>query len=67
MRIECVLSAEKNKKLPIDSKRKKSTLSVEMNANLWFQNGLFDFMTRSAYSRSKKQAGKQASFPEFGH
>ena len=49
MRIECVLSAEKNKKLSMDSKRKKSTLSVEMNANLWFQNGLFDFMTRSSY------------------
>jgi len=63
MRIECVLSAEKNKKLPMDSKRKKSTLSVEMNANLWFQNGLFDFMTRSAYSRSKKTGREASVFP----
>ncbi len=36
MRIGCVLSAEKNKKLPMDSKSKKSTLNVEMNANLYF-------------------------------
>ncbi len=36
MLIGCVLSAEKNKKLPKDSKRMKSTLSVEMNANLYF-------------------------------
>jgi hypothetical protein len=36
MRIGCVLSAEKNKKLPKDLKRMKSTLSVEMNANLYF-------------------------------
>ncbi len=58
MRIGCVLSAEKNKKLPKDSKRMKSTLSVEMNANLYFLNRSFTLMTRSAYLKSKKWIGK---------